>query len=157
MTRVHASDVSDRKCRAQGAVQRITVRLTHVGAGAHDAQVIAAHVKVGAAVAGATFACLVAGLGALVVLGDDLVAGTVVTKGVAKRQMHINRQRLADAADVALGEPLLQLGLVERLDEAVRGRVGRVARAAHVVPADQHRVDDQLGSREMHGSDYERA
>ena len=58
--------------------------------------------------------------------------------------MHVQRERLADAADVALAEPLPQLGLAEGLDEAVRGRVRGVARAAHVVLADEDRVDHQV-------------
>src|SRR3989304_2836127 len=52
-----------------------------------------------------------------------LVARAVVADGVAERHVHVDRQRLADAADVALGKPLPQLRLAERLDEAVRGRV----------------------------------
>jgi len=70
------------------------------------------------------------------VAGDDLVAAAVVADALAEGQMHVNGKRLADAADVALGEPLPQLGIAEGLDEAVRGGIRGVARPAHVVFAD---------------------
>jgi hypothetical protein len=84
------------------------------------------------------------------VAGDDLVAAAVVAEAVAERQVNVDRQGQAGGADVALGEPLPELRLAERLDEPVGGRIGGIARAARVVLADQHRVDHQFGGRVVH-------
>ena len=86
------------------------------------------------------------------VAGHDLVAAAVVAKRIAEWEMHINRQRLIDAANVALGEPLPELGLAESLDEAIGSRIRGLARPADVVLAQQHRVDDQLRSGVIHFS-----
>jgi len=87
---------------------------------------------------------------AAVVARHDLVAAAVVANALAEGQMHIDRQRLADAADIALGEPLAKLVLAERLDEAVGRRIRRIARPAHIVRTDEHRVDDQFGCGVIH-------
>ena len=70
------------------------------------------------------------GQGALVVAGDDLVAGAVVAELLAEGDVDVDRQRLGGAA---LGQRLQMLGRLVGLDETVGGRVGGVARAGHVV------------------------
>ena len=69
-----------------------------------------------------------------VVPGDDLVAGAVVAQRFAERNVHVQRkrQRQGRRAGPALGERLLVVGGAESLDEAVGGRVGRVARPRDV-------------------------
>ena len=78
---------------------------------------------------------------------------------VARAKRHARRQgtslsrlveRMLDAADVAFREPVPILRFAVGLDESIGGRVRGVARARKVVLADQHRVDDELGSRITH-------
>ncbi|MNC98123.1 hypothetical protein D3C83_159910 [compost metagenome] len=61
---------------------------------------------------------------------------------------------MLDAADVAFAEPIAVLGLAECLDEAVGGRIRRVARAREIVLADQHRIDHELRGRVTHLAYY---
>jgi hypothetical protein len=87
-----------------------------------------------------------------VVLGHHLVAGAVVADGVAEWHVHIDRERLVDAADVALREPL-PAGLgTERLDEPVRGRVRGITRSVDVELANEVRVENQIFLCSVHGS-----
>ena len=69
-----------------------------------------------------------------VVLGDDLVAGAVITKRFAKRNMHIHRQRQGQHGRTfaALDQGLTIVRSAESFDKTVRSRVGRVAGPGNV-------------------------
>ncbi len=78
--------------------------------------------------------------GALVMAGDDLVARTVIANRLAKRNVHVDRQRRAPAngaGRLALRQRLAILLRAEGLDEAVGGRIGGVAWTAQVEAAQQ--------------------
>ena len=80
----------------------------------------------------------------------DFVARAVVAQRVAERDVHVDRKRLCDATDIALGEPMAALGFSESFHEPVRGRIRGIARPADVVSTYQYRVDDQIGSGIAH-------
>ena len=87
-----------------------------------------------------TFECAEIGSGALVVAGDDLVAGAVEADRLAKRNMHVDRQRRAPAHQAAarctgagaLGQRLAVLGRAEGVDKSIRRRVRGVAGARRI-------------------------
>jgi len=61
--------------------------------------------------------------GALVMARDDLVAGAVEADLVAERNVHVNRQRRRRGQVAALGEAGRERLGIERLDEAIGGRI----------------------------------
>jgi len=82
------------------------------------------------------------GRGARAILGDDLVAGAVVTDGVAERDVEVERQRAAKT--VAARQRLAELRLAELVGELHGGGVGGVARAGGVVALDEIGVEDEV-------------
>ena len=80
------------------------------------------------------------------ILGYHLVAGAVKTQCVAERDMDIQRQWAADAADFAFAHPLRVHLCIERLNEAVCRGVGGIARTILVQTANQVQIDFQLGA-----------
>ena len=91
------------------------------------------------------------GRAAVVVLGDDLVAGAVVAQRFAERNVHVQRQRQRHGgrAGAALLQRLDVIGLAERLDEAVRRRVRGVARPGHV------EFGEQFGGDGLHRTSFD--
>ena len=86
-------------------------------------------------------------LGAVVVLGDDLVAGAVVAQRLAKRDVHIQRQRqrFGSGAQAALFQRKHIVILAKRLDKPVSGGVGGIAGPWHVKTA------QKIGRYSSHG------
>ena len=80
----------------------------------------------------------------LFVLGDDFVAGTVVAQRLAKRNVHIQRQRwlFAHRARLALHQRLHVIGFAKGFNKTVCSGVGGVARAGHVKACQQLRRDN---------------
>ena len=64
-------------------------------------------------------------LGTFFVFGDDFVTRTVVTKGLAKRDVHIDgkRQLLAHTSSLALRQCIHIILLAKGFDKTVRSRV----------------------------------
>lgn len=78
------------------------------------------------------------GGGAVVVLGDDLVAAAVVAQRFAKRDMHVHRQGLGGGrATAALLKRVQVVGLAKAVGKAVGRGIGGVARARHVKAREQ--------------------
>ena len=91
--------------------------------------------------------------GPLVVSGNDLVAGTVVTQGLTKRDVHIKgqRQRHTRRTGSAQLQCLGVIGSRKSLDKAVCGGVGGVSRARHIVTGQEFRGHRQsLGGCGLH-------
>ena len=87
--------------------------------------------------------------GAVVVLGDDLVAGAVVAERVAERDVHVQRQRRRTADDRTFGtlaQRLAVFGGPEGFHEAVGGGVGGVA-----WPRDVEAAQLGIGQRRLGG------
>ena len=76
-------------------------------------------------------------LGAVMVLGDDLVAGAVVAQGFAKRDVHVQGQRhgLGQRARAALLQRQHIVFLTKRLHETVGRWIGCIAGPWHVKAA----------------------
>ena len=66
------------------------------------------------------------------ILGDHLVTSAVVADGVAKRQMHIQRQRPGACADLPLLQPMSIIPLGKTVVETICRWIRRVARAIAV-------------------------
>ena len=77
---------------------------------------------------------------------DDFIAGAVEAQGIAERDMDVQRQRAADAANFALSQPLRVRFGIKRLDEAVCRGIGGIARSVFVQTANQVQIDFQLGA-----------
>ncbi len=87
---------------------------------------------------------------AILVARHDLVAGAVVAEGVTERDMNVQRQR---RAALVAGERILPIFVLrERLVELQGGRIGRIARPAAVVAADQVGIEND-GGLVRHGFD----
>ena len=80
---------------------------------------------------------------AMGLLGDDLVAGTVIAKALAERDMNIQRQRLGRGSLVA--GPCGRLVIVQgkSLMELRRGRIGGIARPRMIILLDQRAIETQ--------------
>lgn len=79
--------------------------------------------------------------GLVTVLRDDLVAAAVVADGVAERNVDVQRQRMAGAARMQVGDRLQVVAVAEGVVEAVRGRIRGVARPRLAQPADQAGIE----------------
>jgi hypothetical protein len=68
-----------------------------------------------------------------VMFGDDLVAGAVVADRLTEGDVDINRECCGGSGLTSIGECVAQVFWPERFNEAVRSRVGGVARTRNVI------------------------
>ena len=78
----------------------------------------------------------------ITIFGDDFVAGTVKTDGIAKRQMEIQRQRSATL--IGKFSMLQKLLCLEGFIKFQRGRIRGISGAGCVVFLNKLAVHDQL-------------
>ncbi|MNS94229.1 hypothetical protein D3C72_1284410 [compost metagenome] len=85
------------------------------------------------------------GVGAALVLGDDLVAAAVVADGVAERDMHVQRDAAMVCPNGALRQAMFIIIHPETGVKTVGGRIGGVTRTGPFQCFDQGPVENTLG------------